>query len=101
VISSSAWKEREGHLARAFAVIARLHNALQITRPVPEEVSRYFNRPYFVFEAPELVGDIVNSFTDEEVKAIKHGLGSVNQFVDSTNEVSKNSLANMLKTLYR
>jgi hypothetical protein len=101
VLFSPTWKEREAHLGRAFGVVARLHNALQITRPVPEQVSRYYTRPYFVFEAPELVADIVNSFTDEEVKAIKHGLGSVNQFVDSTNEVSKNPLSQMFKTLYR
>jgi Domain of unknown function (DUF4037) len=101
VLFSSTWKEREGHLAKAFAVVARLHNALQITRPIPEEVSRYHTRPYFVFEAPELVGDILRSFTDEEVKAIKHGLGSVNQFVDSTNQISHNALARIFKTIYR
>ena len=34
-------------------------------------------------------------------KAIRHGLGSVNQFVDSTNQTSNNSLCEMLKALYR
>lgn len=101
VLLSVTWKEREGHLARAYAVIARLHNALQITRPIPEEVSPYFSRPYWVIDAPNLVADIVSSFSDDEVKAIKHLLGSVNQFVDSTNEVSKIPLSKMFKTLYR
>ncbi|HEX6285458.1 MAG TPA: DUF4037 domain-containing protein, partial [Pyrinomonadaceae bacterium] len=32
VLSSSTWKEREENLARAFRVIAPMHNALQITR---------------------------------------------------------------------
>ncbi len=98
---SLTWKERERHLARAYRVIARLHNALQITRPIAEDVSNYGNRPYLVFEAPDLVPDIIKSFTDEEVKAIKHGLGSVNQLVDSTNQVSNISLSKMLKALYR
>ena|ERR1700754_882037 len=101
VLLSVTWKEREGHLARAFAMIARLHNALQLTRPIPEAVSNYFNRPYLVPDAPNLVTDIVSSFTDEEVKAIKHLLGSVNQFVDSTNEVARIPLSRMFKTLYR
>jgi hypothetical protein len=43
----------------------------------------------------------INSLTDEEVKAIKHGLGSVNQFVDSTNQISDISLSQMLKAVYR
>jgi uncharacterized protein DUF4037 len=101
VLLSSTWKEREGHFSRAFAVIARLHNALQITRPIPEEVSQYGGRPYMVFEPPQLLEDIVSNFRDEEVKAIKHLLGSVNQFVDSTNEVSRNPLAQMFKPIYR
>jgi hypothetical protein len=101
VLLSSAWKEREQNLARAYRIIARMHNALKITRPILEDVSNYFGRPYLVFESPDLIGDIVNSFTDEEVKAIRHGLGSVNQFVDSTDQLSNNSLVEMLKTVYR
>jgi len=101
VLLSATWKERERHLSRAYGVIARMHNALQITRTISEEVSNYGGRPYLVFEAPELVGDIINSFTDEEVKAIKHSLGSVNQFVDSTDQISHISLVEMLKAVYR
>ena len=101
VLSSSMWKERESNFARAYRVIARMHNALKITRPILEDVSNYHGRPYEVFEPPDLLRDIVTSFTDEEVKAIKHGLGSVNQFVDSTDQLSKNPLVAMLKMVYK
>lgn len=101
VLSSSTWKERETNLVRAFRIIARMHNALKITRPIVEDVSKYFGRPYLVFEAPDLVRDIVSGITDEEVKAIKHDLGSVNQIVDSTNQLSNTSLVEMLKTIYK
>jgi hypothetical protein len=102
VLLSSTWKERESNLARAYRVIARMHNALEITRPIAEDVSNYGGRPYLVFEPPNLIHDILISFTDEEVKAIKHGLGSVNQFVDSTDQLSNNSLVQMLlKPVYK
>jgi hypothetical protein len=101
VLTSTTWKERESNLARAYRIIARMHNALKITRPIVEDVSNYHGRPYVVFESPDLVRDIVSSFTDEEVKAIKHGLGSVNQFVDSTDQLSNNSLVEMLKAVYK
>jgi len=100
VLSATTWKEREGHLARAYEIIARLHNRLQITQPIPEEVSNYGGRPYRVFEVPELVGDILRGLTGEEVKSLKHLLGSVNQVVESTNEVSRGSLSELLKRLY-
>jgi hypothetical protein len=82
-------------------VIARMHNSLKITRPIVEDVSRYGGRPYLVFEPPDLIRDILHCFSDEEVKAIKHGLGSVNQFVDSTDQLSQNWLVEMLKAVYR
>ena len=100
VLLSSTWKERESNLARAYRVIARMHNALKITRPIVEDVQNYFGRPYLVFEPPDLIPDIVSSFTDEEVKAIKHGLGSVNQFVDSTDHVSKLPVG-IFKAIYK
>ena len=96
----ATWKEREENLSRAFRIIARRHNALKITRPIPEDVQQYGGRTYLVFEAPDLVRDIVSSFTDEEVKAIKHSLGSVNQFVDSTDQLSRNPLLQTLKAVY-
>ena len=101
VLLATTWKEREEHLSRAYAIIARLHNRMQITRPIPEEVTNYHGRPYRVFEAPELVGDILRGLTDEEVKTIKHLLGSVNQLVESTNEVSRLSSSELLKALYK
>jgi len=101
VLLSLTWKERESNLARAYRVIARMHNALKITRPIVEDVSNYGGRPYLVFEPPNLIRDILNNFEDEEVKAIKHGLGSVNQFVDSTDQLSNNWLVEMLKAVYR
>ncbi len=101
VLLSSTWKERESNLARAYRVIARIHNALKITPPIVEDVSNYFGRPYLIFEPPELLADLMNCFTDEEVKAIKHGLGSVNQFVDSTNQLSNIPLVRMFKAIYK
>ena len=101
MLVSSTWKDRESNLSRPYRIIARMHNALKITRPIVEEVQNYGGRPYLVFEAPDLIRDIVSSFNNEEVKAIKHGLGSVNQFVDSTDQLSNNSLVEMLKAVYR
>ena len=100
-ILSVTWKERESNLARAYRVIARLHNALKITQPIVEDVGNYYGRPYLIFESSNLIRDIINSFTDDEVKAIKHGLGSLNQFVDSTDQVSNIPLARMFKGIYK
>ena len=101
VLLSTTWKERERHFAAAYAVIAQLHNRMQITGPIPEEVSNYGGRPYKVFEAPDLIRDILSGITDEEIKRLKHLLGSVNQLVDSTDQLARIPVARFLKQLYR
>ena len=78
-----------------------MHNALKITPPIVEDVSQYGGRPYLVFEPPTLIRDILNNFSDDEVKAIKHGLGSENQFIDTTDQLSHNWLGHMLKAIYK
>jgi hypothetical protein len=78
-----------------------MHNALNITQPIVEDVNLYYGRPYLVFEPPDLLQNIRGSFTDEEVKAIKHGLGSVNQFVDTTDQLSNLGLREIMKAIYK
>ena len=101
VLLSLTWKEREENLARAFRVIARMHNALNITRPIVEDVSNYHGRPYRIFDSSDLIPDILNRFTDDEVRAIKHGLGSLNQFIDTTDQLSRGPLVEILKAIYK
>jgi hypothetical protein len=68
---------------------------------IAEDVSNYFGRPYLIFDSFDLIPDILNSFTDDEVKAIKHGLGSVNQFIDTTDQLSRLPLVEILKAVYK
>ena len=100
VILSSSWKEREAFLSRAYEAIARMHNALKITKPIAEKVYNYCGRPYLVLDEDQLVREIIESYTDEEIKRIKHGLGSINQLIDSTNKASNIFLRKKLKELY-
>ena len=101
VLLSPTWKEREENLARAFRVIAPMHNALKITRPIEEDVSNYHGRPYRIFDSSDLIPDILNRFTDDEVRSIKHGLGSLNQIIDTTDQLSRGPLVEILKAIYK
>ena len=48
VLLANTWKERERTLAQAYSVVAKKHNALRITKPLPTEVTRYYSRPFLV-----------------------------------------------------
>ena len=98
-LTATAWKEREAHLARGYEIIARLHNELQITEPINEKVSKH-GRPYLILHGNRFVAAIQQVITSEEIKRINFFGGSVNQLVESDDEISDVRLCQKLKALY-
>lgn len=100
VLIATTWKERETHLARCYEIIARLHNELQITEYISEKVSYYYGRPYLVIHADSFVAAIRQAITSEEIKRMDFFCGSVNQLVESDDEISNVRLCQKLNVLY-
>lgn len=89
ILLSTDWKSRERRLAEAYSVIARQHNALGITKPLPTRATKYFSRPYLVIHADTFGDAIFNEIKDPKVKKIKPMIGAIDQFTDST-DVAEN-----------
>ena len=100
VLQAREWKQRQMHLAQAYEVIASIHNALNITIPLEEKAAQYFNRPYLVVGDGRYVDELMNAIENEEVKKIKGGFGSVNQLIDSGDQLDNRLLCQKLKELY-
>ncbi len=100
VLSSTTWPEREQYLARAYTLVAEMHNALGITRPLPTTVSRYHDRPYLVIHAETFDAAIRAAIADETVRAIPARFGAVDQWVDSTDVLSYPRVYRRLDIMY-
>jgi hypothetical protein len=100
VLNARKWEERQVRLAKAYEVVARMHNDLRITIPLREKAATYFGRPYLVVGDERIAEEIRKMITSEEVKSIKHELGSVNQFVDSNCQLNNLLLCKKLRELY-
>jgi hypothetical protein len=100
VLRATSWTERERHLSAAYEAAARRHNALGITRLMPEEVSDYHGRGYMVIHADRFAAAIMENIRDESILKLKHHVGSVNQLADSTGLLSKTELGQTLRSLY-
>ena len=100
VLQASEWNARQEFLAQAYEIVARMHNALGLTIPLKEKAAPYFNRPYLVIGDERYVEELRKSLTSEEVRNIKHQLGSVNQFVDSNDKLNDLQLCRKFKELY-
>jgi hypothetical protein len=84
VLAADSWEERQTHLTTAYGFVAEMHNALGITDSLATEVSQFHSRPFLVIHADRLVDVIRAVIKSEEVLALPEHLGSIDQFVDST-----------------
>jgi hypothetical protein len=68
VLQAETWQEREEALMAAYALVAAMHNALEITPPVSTEVLQMWDRPFKV-----LWGDFPGALSARiEDPAVKH-----------------------------
>lgn len=100
ILQAKEWRERQKFLAQAYEIVAQMHNALKVTIPMKEETTEYGGRSYLVVGDERYVEELRKALTSEEVKNIKHGLGSVNQFIDSNSQLNNLFLCKKLKELY-
>jgi hypothetical protein len=101
VLRATAWPEREAHLSQAYAVVATMHNALAITAPMPTAVAPFYGRPYLVIGGDAFADAIRAAIVDEQVRRLPPQIGSVDQFVDSTDALGSREYLDHLKALYQ
>jgi hypothetical protein len=100
VMLAKTWKAREKKLAESYSLLAKQHNALKITKPLPTRVTKYYDRPYLVIHGDNFANEIKRKIKDPQVKRIKTNVGSIDQFTDSTDVTQNLSLGRSLGTVY-
>jgi hypothetical protein len=97
---ATGWQEREAALGRAYSVLAAAHNRLKITEPMPVETSPFHGRPFHVIHGERFADAISAGIKDEAVKRLPPGVGSVDQWIDSTDVLSASGRRAKLRELY-
>lgn len=100
VLGAATWQERERMLVEAYELVARLHNDLGVTEPLAAEVSRFHERPFMVLHADRFAQALRAAIEDAEVRALPEHLGSVDQWVDSTDVLDRPGRLGRLKGMY-
>jgi len=97
------WQEREAALCEAYEFLARAHNALRITKLLPEAVSQFFSRPFKVIDGGSFAQALLEQINDPAVKLVASRplIGSIDQFSDSTDLRTAGDLWPELRRLYR
>ncbi|CAN5477716.1 DUF4037 domain-containing protein [soil metagenome] len=99
-LAAEGWRDRESALSSAYRLIATAHNRLGLTEPLPVETSHYHDRPFQVIHGEVFAEAIRAGNTDEAVLRLPEGVGSVDQWVDSTDVLSASGRRAKLRSLY-
>jgi hypothetical protein len=96
------WQQREGFLVKAYEQLAIRHNALNLTRPFPEQTISFFGRPFQVMELHGFSGALMEQIEDPRVKRIaaQSPMGSLDLLSDNTNLVSNPRWRRLIRHLY-
>lgn len=88
VWQAASWQPREAALNEAYLYLARWHNKLQLTDPLPAEVGFFHERPYRVIHTDQYADALYEQIQDPLVRALPRGLGNLDQLSDSTDILS-------------
>jgi hypothetical protein len=100
---AATWQEREAALANAYAALARMHNALGLTPPLPDAVSPFHDRPFQVIHGERFAEALRAQLASDELRQLAAGrlLGGIDQWSDSTDLRAEIALRPALLALYR
>jgi hypothetical protein len=96
------WQARESHLVAAYERLAVMHNALELTEPLPTRPAQFFGRPFQVIALRGFADALLRQVKDAAVKQIagRALIGSVDLFSDSTDLLSNPGWRPILRGLY-
>ncbi|MBX3001266.1 MAG: DUF4037 domain-containing protein [Caldilineaceae bacterium] len=96
------WRQREAHLVDAYEILARMHNRLGITDPLPGKARPFFGRPFRVMALHGFTDALIAQIEDPSVQQIaqRRPIGSVDLFSDSTDLLEAQHLRPRLRDLY-
>ena len=102
VLKAGTWQEREIHLVQAYEYVAKRHNALCLTGPLPETVRSFFDRPFRVIALHGFAQALIDQVRDPEVKRLAERplIGGLDLISDNTDLLSNPFWRQTLRRLY-
>jgi hypothetical protein len=99
-LAAHGWHDRQQHLVHAYQIIAAIHNDLGITEPLSTQPSHFHGRPFLIIEAGRFADALRDQIRDERVRNLPEAVGSIDQFVDSTDVISNAEVRRQAKAFY-
>ena len=100
--TAATWQERMGHLVPAYEALARMHNRLGLTDPLPETVRDFFGRPFQVIALHGFAEALLARISDPQLQAIaaRRPIGSVDTISDNADLLEGTNWRLVLRDLW-
>jgi hypothetical protein len=99
-LAARGWQDRQQHLVHAYQIVAAMHNDLGITEPLSTQASHFHGRPFLIIEAGRFADAIRDQILDERIRNLPEAIGSIDQFVNSTDVLLNAVLRRQAKAIY-
>ena len=99
MLDARDFEEREAGWVSAVEALAVRHNASGLTEPLDPAVRQFYTRPFRVIGAPRFADATIETVADPFLRSLPR-LGSIDQFVDSTDVLSHADVARRFAAVY-
>ncbi len=102
ILHGKTWQERDKYLAAAYAILADMHNALDITAPLPAKPTKFFGRPFTIIKGGNFASAILEKITDPQINDIlkRSPIGSIDVFSDNTDMLEDPEFRTAIRKIY-
>lgn len=100
VLNADDWHTREAHLSAAYTCVANMHNQLGLAPLLDTHVAPFHGRPYQVPQSDCFVEALHAAIQSLEVRNLPPHIGSIDQFVDSTDILDTPERCKTLSVIY-
>ncbi len=100
--TAATWQGRERHLIPAYEALARMHNRLGLTDPLPETTISFFGRPFQVIALHGFGDALLAQISDPEVRTIasRRPIGNIDLISDNTDLLEGTDWRPVLRQLW-
>ncbi len=100
--TAPTWQARQAHLVPAYEALARMHNRLGLTDPLPETPRPFFGRPFQVIALHGFGNALLAQISDPAVQRIaaRRPIGSIDLISDNTDLLEGTNWRPILRRLW-
>ncbi|PKN95389.1 MAG: hypothetical protein CVU44_01520 [Chloroflexi bacterium HGW-Chloroflexi-6] len=99
ILTAGTWQNRQKYLIPAYEHLARKHNALGLTNPLPETTIQFFGRPFDVIALHGFADALLAQIRDPQLAKFPI-IGSVDQWSDNTDLLESQALRENIAKIY-